>query len=49
MLTVVFLRPSFNCLLPVFNCGQYAECSEYDGTCKCPQGWAGIDCLEPCS
>ncbi|OAA55022.1 ABC transporter [Niveomyces insectorum RCEF 264] len=39
--------PCFNCLLPAFSCGQYAECSAYDGTCKCPPGWAGIDCLEP--
>ncbi|TPX19090.1 uncharacterized protein E0L32_011251 [Thyridium curvatum] len=39
--------PCFNCLLPAFTCGQYAECSEYDGTCKCPEGFAGIDCLEP--
>ncbi|CAK7269542.1 FAD-dependent urate hydroxylase [Sporothrix epigloea] len=39
--------PCFNCLLPSFNCGQFAECNSYDGTCKCPPGWAGIDCLEP--
>ncbi|KJA19756.1 hypothetical protein HYPSUDRAFT_44037 [Hypholoma sublateritium FD-334 SS-4] len=39
--------PCFNCMLPVFTCGQYAECNKFDGQCKCPPGWAGIDCLEP--
>ncbi|KAF5374447.1 hypothetical protein D9615_009108 [Tricholomella constricta] len=39
--------PCFNCLLPVFNCGQYGECDQYDGQCKCPPGWGGIDCLIP--
>lgn len=39
--------PCFNCMLPVFTCGQYAECNQYDGQCKCPPGWAGIDCLTP--
>ncbi|KJR85892.1 ABC transporter (Adp1) [Sporothrix schenckii 1099-18] len=39
--------PCFNCLLPSFNCGQFAECNGNDGTCKCPPGWAGIDCLDP--
>ena len=39
--------PCFNCMLPAFTCGQYGECSEYDGQCKCPSGWAGIDCLTP--
>lgn len=34
-------------MLPAFTCGQYGECSEYDGQCKCPSGWAGIDCLIP--
>ncbi|EJD49551.1 hypothetical protein AURDEDRAFT_112425 [Auricularia subglabra TFB-10046 SS5] len=37
----------FNCLLPKFTCGQYAECSQFDGQCKCPEGWGGIDCLAP--
>ncbi|KAG5731018.1 putative ATP-dependent permease, partial [Termitomyces sp. T112] len=37
----------FNCLLPAFNCGQYGECNQYDGQCKCPPGWGGIDCLVP--
>ena len=39
--------PCFNCLLPAFNCGQYGECNPYDGQCKCPPGWGGIDCLVP--
>ncbi|KDR68603.1 hypothetical protein GALMADRAFT_78381 [Galerina marginata CBS 339.88] len=34
-------------MLPVFTCGQFAECDKYDGQCKCPAGWAGIDCLQP--
>ncbi|EIW84405.1 hypothetical protein CONPUDRAFT_80755 [Coniophora puteana RWD-64-598 SS2] len=39
--------PCFNCLLPAFTCGQYGECNEWDGQCKCPPGWGGIDCLTP--
>ncbi|KAH8117946.1 hypothetical protein DFH11DRAFT_867335 [Phellopilus nigrolimitatus] len=39
--------PCFNCLLPAFTCGQYGECNAYDGQCKCPPGWGGIDCLTP--
>ncbi|KAF7324655.1 ABC transporter protein [Mycena kentingensis (nom. inval.)] len=39
--------PCFNCQLPVFACGQYGHCNEYDGQCKCPPGWGGIDCLIP--
>ncbi|KAJ3516568.1 hypothetical protein NLJ89_g1034 [Agrocybe chaxingu] len=39
--------PCFNCMLPAFTCGQYAECNKYDGQCKCPPGWSGIDCLTP--
>ncbi|KAA1476213.1 hypothetical protein DENSPDRAFT_843114 [Dentipellis sp. KUC8613] len=39
--------PCFNCLLPAFTCGQYGECDPYDGQCKCPPGWGGIDCLTP--
>ncbi|EJU04900.1 hypothetical protein DACRYDRAFT_114221 [Dacryopinax primogenitus] len=39
--------PCFNCQLPAFSCGQYGECSDYDGQCKCPPGWGGIDCLTP--
>ncbi|KAJ7253436.1 hypothetical protein C8J57DRAFT_624668 [Mycena rebaudengoi] len=37
----------FNCQLPRFTCGQYGLCDEYDGQCKCPAGWGGIDCLIP--
>ncbi|KAG8685651.1 ABC transporter G member 24, partial [Ceratobasidium sp. 394] len=39
--------PCFNCLLPAFTCGQFGECSDYDGQCKCPPGYSGIDCLTP--
>ncbi|KAG8763810.1 hypothetical protein FRC12_008395 [Ceratobasidium sp. 428] len=39
--------PCFNCLLPAFTCGQFGECSSYDGQCKCPPGYSGIDCLTP--
>ncbi|KAG1759716.1 hypothetical protein EDD22DRAFT_904851 [Suillus occidentalis] len=39
--------PCFNCLLPAFTCGQFGHCDEYDGQCKCPPGWGGIDCLLP--
>ncbi|ESK86895.1 abc transporter [Moniliophthora roreri MCA 2997] len=39
--------PCFNCMLPAFTCGQYGECNPYDGQCKCPPGWSGIDCLTP--
>lgn len=39
--------PCFNCLTPATTCGQYAECNTYDGTCVCPAGWAGQDCLKP--
>ncbi|KAI5990869.1 hypothetical protein F5J12DRAFT_862567 [Pisolithus orientalis] len=39
--------PCFNCLLPAFTCGQFGLCNEYDGQCKCPPGWGGIDCLVP--
>ncbi|KZV98174.1 hypothetical protein EXIGLDRAFT_329136 [Exidia glandulosa HHB12029] len=37
----------FNCHLPKFACGQYAECKPYDGLCDCPGGWTGLDCLTP--
>ncbi|KAL7420171.1 FAD-dependent urate hydroxylase [Cryptotrichosporon argae] len=39
--------PCFNCQLPAFNCGQFGECSPYDGQCRCPDGWGGQDCLTP--
>ncbi|KAI1647050.1 uncharacterized protein F4817DRAFT_115222 [Daldinia loculata] len=39
--------PCFNCLLPAYECGQYAECNEYNGKCECPAGFGGDDCLEP--
>ncbi|KAI5988629.1 hypothetical protein EDD15DRAFT_2288934 [Pisolithus albus] len=39
--------PCFNCLLPAFTCGQFGRCNEYNGQCKCPPGWGGIDCLIP--
>ncbi|KAF8525935.1 hypothetical protein BU17DRAFT_83439 [Hysterangium stoloniferum] len=37
----------FNCLIPKFTCGQFGTCNPYDGQCKCPAGWGGIDCLLP--
>ncbi|KAK0205010.1 hypothetical protein DFS33DRAFT_1373581 [Desarmillaria ectypa] len=43
----LYCPPCFNCLLPAFNCGQYGNCDPYDGQCKCPAGWGGIDCLIP--
>lgn len=39
--------PCFNCLLPAFTCGQYGDCDPYNGQCRCPPGWGGIDCLIP--
>ncbi|KAK9416327.1 hypothetical protein SUNI508_01744 [Seiridium unicorne] len=39
--------PCFNCLLPAYTCGQFAECNEYNGKCECPAGFGGDDCLEP--
>ncbi|KAI1105739.1 hypothetical protein F4804DRAFT_303400 [Jackrogersella minutella] len=39
--------PCFNCLLPANECGQYANCNEYNGKCKCPAGFGGDDCFEP--
>lgn len=38
---------SFNCLLPVFSCKQFAECSSHDGKCECPPGFGGDNCLSP--
>lgn len=38
---------SFNCLLPAFNCTQFAECRPHDGLCECPPGFGGVDCKEP--
>ncbi|EJD51118.1 hypothetical protein AURDEDRAFT_159530 [Auricularia subglabra TFB-10046 SS5] len=37
----------FNCQLPKFACGQFAECRAFDGLCSCPDGFMGIDCLTP--
>ncbi|KAK3945464.1 hypothetical protein QBC46DRAFT_118017 [Diplogelasinospora grovesii] len=39
--------PCFNCHLPVYSCGQFAPCNEYNGKCDCPEGFGGDDCLEP--
>ncbi|KAI8629764.1 hypothetical protein F5Y19DRAFT_75536 [Xylariaceae sp. FL1651] len=39
--------PCFNCLLPAYECGQYAQCNEYNGKCECPAGFGGDDCFEP--
>ncbi|KAK9241302.1 hypothetical protein V1525DRAFT_392717 [Lipomyces kononenkoae] len=37
----------FNCLLPAYNCLQYADCRPYDGHCECPPGFGGDDCSAP--
>ncbi|KXJ89551.1 hypothetical protein Micbo1qcDRAFT_137409 [Microdochium bolleyi] len=39
--------PCFNCLLPAYSCGQYAQCNEYNGQCECPPGFGGESCLDP--
>jgi hypothetical protein len=38
---------SFNCLLPAFECLNFAVCDEFNGKCTCPAGFGGDDCLEP--
>ncbi|KAK9471520.1 uncharacterized protein V1510DRAFT_426777 [Dipodascopsis tothii] len=38
---------SFNCLLPAYECTQFADCSLYDGRCVCPPGFGGDDCSAP--
>ncbi|KAI0446504.1 hypothetical protein F4803DRAFT_17787 [Xylaria telfairii] len=39
--------PCFNCQLPVYECGQFADCNTYNGQCECPAGFGGDDCLQP--
>ncbi|KAI0905656.1 hypothetical protein F4824DRAFT_399407 [Ustulina deusta] len=39
--------PCFNCLLPAYECGQFADCNTYNGQCECPAGFGGDDCLQP--
>lgn len=39
--------PCFNCMLPVFQCAQYATCNKYNGKCSCPPGFGGEDCSQP--
>ncbi|KAI0546473.1 hypothetical protein F4679DRAFT_410622 [Xylaria curta] len=39
--------PCFNCLLPAYECGQFADCNAYNGKCECPAGFGGDDCLQP--
>ncbi|CAO3671301.1 unnamed protein product [Umbelopsis vinacea] len=39
--------PCFNCMLPAFECKHFANCSEYDGKCKCPPGFGGEECKQP--
>ena len=38
----------FNCLLPAFECQNFANCSSYSGKCICPPGFGGDDCSQPC-
>jgi hypothetical protein len=40
-------RLSFNCLLPSFECMQFATCDKYNGKCACPPGFGKEDCSEP--
>ncbi|EPQ28766.1 uncharacterized protein PFL1_03569 [Pseudozyma flocculosa PF-1] len=37
----------FNCQLPAYDCAQFGDCNQYDGTCSCPTGFGGQDCLSP--
>ncbi|KAG0144632.1 hypothetical protein CROQUDRAFT_659689 [Cronartium quercuum f. sp. fusiforme G11] len=37
----------FNCQLPRFVCKQFGTCDEYDGQCRCPEGFGGQDCGQP--
>ncbi|KAK9477401.1 hypothetical protein V1514DRAFT_309256 [Lipomyces japonicus] len=37
----------FNCLLPSYECLQFADCRQYDGHCDCPPGFGGDDCRAP--
>ncbi|KAN0063089.1 FAD-dependent urate hydroxylase [Thecaphora frezii] len=37
----------FNCQLPAYDCAQFGECNQFDGTCSCPTGFGGQDCLSP--
>ncbi|KAI9682035.1 MAG: hypothetical protein M1817_000089 [Caeruleum heppii] len=39
--------PCFNCLLPAFECKQFARCDQYNGKCSCPAGFGKEDCSEP--
>ncbi|KAL7749394.1 FAD-dependent urate hydroxylase [Sorochytrium milnesiophthora] len=39
--------PCFNCLLPAFECRNFAACNNYTGKCNCPPGFGGDDCSKP--
>ncbi|KAI9807854.1 MAG: hypothetical protein M1825_005160 [Sarcosagium campestre] len=39
--------PCFNCILPAFQCAQFATCDKYNGKCACPPGFGTEDCSEP--
>ncbi|KAI9862334.1 MAG: hypothetical protein M1813_004810 [Trichoglossum hirsutum] len=39
--------PCFNCILPAFQCAQFATCNKYSGKCTCPPGFGGDDCAQP--
>lgn len=36
-----------DCTKPRFGCLQYGQCNEYDGQCRCPEGFGGEDCSKP--
>ncbi|QLG71364.1 hypothetical protein HG535_0B04040 [Zygotorulaspora mrakii] len=39
--------PCFNCMLPIFECKQYAVCNSNTGRCECIEGFSGDDCSIP--
>lgn len=45
ILSLYSLLSTTDCQLPFYNCGQFGECNEYDGSCSCPSGYGGQDCV----
>ncbi|RKP36699.1 ABC-2 type transporter [Dimargaris cristalligena] len=39
--------PCFNCLLPAYKCGNFADCNQFNGRCDCPAGFGGDSCADP--